>query len=155
MRLQGRGSNSGNGIRMTTRFNNFDHPLVNDVVPSHTMGGVPLDAFCFIGDSEATTIATASLKGRSGMAVKEQPGGWTSVFSSVPGAPATFFRNLARFAGAHCFTDVDAVVDACDNLVMIHQIGPGPLDLHVFQDWTKAVDHITGQEWPVEQGKFV
>lgn len=152
LRLFGGGEQAGQGRRVSARFCDFGHPLVADVPPSTTLGGYPSDAFGIVIDADAQTIGTMSLKGRPSVAVKEIAGGWTSVYSSFAGAPPVFFRNLARQAGAHIFTDCDAVVDACDNLLLVHQIGPGPVRLQLHRPWEVAVDRITGVRWPVEQG---
>jgi hypothetical protein len=152
LKLLGGRPQEGVGRRVTARFTDFTHPLLDGVTPSITLGGHPADAICFVADSDATIIGAQSLKGRPAVAVKQVDAGWTSVYSSFPGAPPAFFRNLARLAGAHIFTDVDAVVDACDNLLLVHQIGPGPVRLQLHRPWEMAVDRITGVRWPVEQG---
>lgn len=143
---------AGTGRRLTQRFSAFDHQLLRDITPSTTMGGAPVDAACFITDPEATVLANMSLKGRASMAIKTTAAGWTSVYSCLPGAPATFFRNLATLAGAHAFTEVDAVVDACDSLLLVHQIGPGPVQVKLHRDWSAAVDRITGARWEASNG---
>ncbi|GEM_PF-2691194 len=152
LNLLGGGAQGGQGRRGTARFTDFDHPYLKDVSPSHTMGGYPSDVICFVGDPEARILATQSLKGRPSVAVKDQPGGWRSVYSSFSGAPAAFFRNLAREAGVHVFTDRDAVVDACDRLLLVHQVGPGPVTVALHQSWERAQDVITGTSWPVDNG---
>jgi hypothetical protein len=60
---------SGDGRRASVRFSNFSHEYVQGVSPSHTIGGQPVTAACFITDPDATILATMSLKGRPGMAV--------------------------------------------------------------------------------------
>lgn len=143
---------AGKGRRMSSRFTNFEHPLVQGVTPSTTLGDHPVDAACFVTDPEATILGTMSLKGRASMACKAQPEGWTSVYSTLAGAPPVFFRNMANMAGVHVFTSQDAVIDACDNLLMVHQIGPGPLQVLLHRDWECAADRITGRTWEVVDG---
>ena len=144
LKVLGGGPQPGIGRRITARFSDFEHPFTQGFSPSHTMGGYASDVILFVDDASATVIGTQSLKGRAAVAVKQQASGWTSVFSSFAGAPPAFFRNLATHAGVHVFTEQDAVVDACDNLLMVHQIGGDPVRVNLHQDWSQAVDQVTG-----------
>ena len=109
-----------------------------------------------IADTEATILARYALKGRPAMAIKEQDS-WTSVFCGVPGAPVQFFRNLAAAAGVHLFTDRPAMVDACDNLLLVHQIGPQPVtvQLHPNQTWVTIKDQINEKVHASDGGNLV
>ncbi len=155
LKILGGGPQSGAGRRGTARFTALDHPYLKEVSPSLTLGGYPSDVICFVDDPEAEILGTQSLKGRPAVAVKQQPGGWTSVYSSFAGASPTFFRNLAREAGAHVFTEQDAVVDACDHLLLVHQIGPGTLRVKLHQNWSGARDVIGGDVWRAEDGSLL
>lgn len=154
LRLFGGKPQAGVGNRMSARFTDFDHPLLAGVPPSTTLGGYPVESVAFVADQQARVLGTQHVKGRPAVAITTTAGGWTSVFSCLAGAPAIFFRNLARLAGAHLFTEIDAVVDACDNLILVHQIGPGPLSLTLHRPWAAAVDRLTNARWPAVDGRL-
>ena len=99
IKLLGGGPQAGAGRRIPARLSDFDHPLAADISPSHTIGGVPADVIFFVADQDASIVARQSLKGSPAVAVKEQPTGWTSVYSSFPGLPLPRLRCFAGRGG--------------------------------------------------------
>jgi hypothetical protein len=50
---------------------------------------------------------------------------WTSVYIAVPNIPAPVLRGLARFAGAHLFSDAGDVLYASRELLSVHTVAGG------------------------------
>ncbi|TQF12930.1 hypothetical protein FJV41_26590 [Myxococcus llanfairpwllgwyngyllgogerychwyrndrobwllllantysiliogogogochensis] len=64
--------------------------------------------------------------------VSDGSGSYKVGFAAVPGLPTSVLRDVARDAGVHVFSCtsggscVDAVVEASDNTLMLHTVGPLP-----------------------------
>jgi hypothetical protein len=61
---------------------------------------------------------------RPGFAIKEFAD-WTSVYSAAPNLPANVLRNIARYAGAHVYSDAGDVLYANRSLLGIHTLSGG------------------------------
>ncbi len=129
----------------TARFSNFSHPAAQGIMPSYLLGGERYDAIPFVVDEDAEILARHNLKARPAAVIKSQPDGWTSAYLGLPLAPVQFIRNLAQMADVHLFSQQDAVIDACDDLILVHHAGDGPLAIQLPRPVSRAANAITGE----------
>ena len=87
---------------------------------------------------------TKSGRVAAGLAVKEMQG-WTSVFTTAIPLPAALWRNLARTAGAHVYSDSGDVLLADRSLVAIHSLQSGEKRIALPAE-SDVLDVITGQQ---------
>jgi len=71
-------------------------------------------------DPQAKVLGKLAGLDKPGLVVKEQQGGWTSVYSSAPILPAALLRNILRAAGGHIYSDENDVVYANKNFLCIY-----------------------------------
>lgn len=106
----------------------FEHPIT---------AGLPQDLFWgtnsilgpvfHLEDPDARTLGQVVYsQGRCvpGMGVKEFPD-WTSVYVAAPNIPAPVLRGLARFAGAHLYSEAGDVLYATRQLLSVHTVSGG------------------------------
>lgn len=79
----------------------------------------------FSDDPEAGVLGILAGVGKPGLVVKEQPGGWTSVYSSAPILPSALLRNILRAAGGHIYSSGNDVVYANKNRLCIYSPSGG------------------------------
>ncbi|MBZ5581382.1 MAG: beta-galactosidase [Acidobacteriia bacterium] len=97
----------------------------------------------FYGDDPgATTLGTLAGVNRPGLAVKKQPGGWTSIYSSAPILPAALLRNIAVAAGCHIYSDANDVVYANKNALGIYAPHGGTRMVHL-REKARVVDLLS------------
>ncbi len=106
----------------------FTHPITaglpQDLFWSFTS---PLGPVFWVEDPQARVLGQVACgQGRNvpGLAVKKFTD-WTSVYAAVPNIPAPVLRGLARFAGAHLFSEAGDVLYASRNLLGVHTIAGG------------------------------
>ncbi|MFA6470715.1 MAG: hypothetical protein WCU00_01635, partial [Candidatus Latescibacterota bacterium] len=128
-------SNAQRRIHMS----NFDHPVARGMSASAILGG-PLAYGPVLMPLDGVELGIAWAKGgfnHIGMASKDfgkgaaqsisgilsrGAGDYSAVFSTVVNLSAQFWRNTARWAGAHVWSEKDDVLLADRNVVAIHSI---------------------------------
>jgi hypothetical protein len=124
----------------------YDHPI--------TAG---LDEGLLLGSSLAYGPILAPRDGRrlgalwskqgrllGGLAVKEMPGGWHSVFSATMPIPPALWRGLARFSDTHIYSETNDIVLASRYVLGIHSIRSGAKHLRLPEP-CRVVDVISGK----------
>ena len=127
-------------------ISNFDHPITRGL-PADTILGSPLAYGPVLLPKNGIRLGEAWTKsGRvaAGLAVKEMPS-WTSVFTTAIPLPAALWRNLARTAGAHVYSDSGDVLLADRSLVAIHSLQSGEKRIALPSE-SDVWDVITGQQ---------
>lgn len=74
----------------------------------------------YVDDDAAVTLGRYGLDGKTALAMKKQPGGWTSIFSAPQYLRSELIAGFAKYAGCHLFTHTDDCVYACRNFIVIH-----------------------------------
>lgn len=85
----------------------------------------------YSNDADAKVLGQLSEVDEPGLVVKQQPGGWTSVYSSAPILPAALLRNILRAAGGHIYSDANDVVYANKNFLCIYAPKGGSRTVHL------------------------
>jgi hypothetical protein len=73
-----------------------------------------------VSDPQATVLAEYVQNGAPSLAVREQPGGWKSVFLGDPQLTAELLRGLYAYAGVPVYGTQDDVLYASDGVLLIH-----------------------------------
>jgi hypothetical protein len=76
---------------------------------------------------------------RPGMAVRSFPD-WTSIYVAAPNLPAALLRNIARFAGAHIYSNEGDIIYATRELLGVHTVSGGPRRLQLPRPAVEVVD---------------
>jgi len=117
----------------------FDHPITANL-PADTFFGTPLPYGPLMTPRDGRILGTChgrSGKARGGLALKDfrQEGspstGWISLFTATVPLPANLWRNVARFAGAHIYSESNDVLMASREVVALHSIKSGPKTIHL------------------------
>ncbi len=120
------------------QISNFSHPVTRGLPADLVMGG-PLPYGPVLLPADGTQLGVAWVKGgfnHAGLAVKEfgkgagvpagrGPGDYAAVFTTAVNLPASLWRNLARYAGAHIYSETNDVLVADKSVVAIHSLQPG------------------------------
>jgi hypothetical protein len=112
-------------------ISNFEHPITRGLAEDTVIGG-PLAYGPVLMPLNGTPLGIAWAKGgfnHTGLAVREIGSGdarYTSVFVTAVNLPAALWRNLARHAGAHVWSESNDVLVANSTLVALHSIRSGP-----------------------------
>lgn len=130
-------------VQRRTLLTRFDHPLTQGLAADTVLGG-PLAFGPALYPKDGISLGeawTPQGKRYSGLAVKsfgkgprggykgKEPlgeGDWASVFSTTVPMPAELWRRLARFAGAHVWSEGNDVLVADESIVAIHSVQSGP-----------------------------
>ncbi|MHB9130287.1 MAG: hypothetical protein ACYDBB_04235 [Armatimonadota bacterium] len=125
-----------------TLLSNFDHPITKGL-DADTVIGSPLSYGPILFPQDGTALGLAWTKqGRNetGLAVKEfgkgargvyagkdplGTGDYASVFTTAVPLPAPLWRNLARYAGAHVYSESGDVLLADKSIVALHSLQSG------------------------------
>jgi hypothetical protein len=120
----------------------YDHPITAELQDGTVLGG-PLSYGPILFPKSGERLGLAWTKqGRtvSGLAVKTLgrgargaaadggdfgPGDWASVFTTAVPLPAELWRGLARYAGAHVYSETNDIVLADRTIVALHGLRPG------------------------------
>ena len=142
-------------------ISNFEHPITRGLKPD-TLIGSPLPYGPLVFPTNGAELGRAWTKqGRAeaGLAVKEfgrgargayrgnEPlgaGDYSSVFTHAIPLPADLWRNLARYAGAHVYSDSGDVLVADSSLVAIHSLQSGPRQV-MLPGRFNVTDVVTGK----------
>lgn len=82
-------------------------------------------------DKEATPLGTYTDTNLIGLARKEMPSGWTSIYSGAPAVAGRVLRQWATEAGVHLYTQTDDAIFACSTVIAIHARTTGEKTLKV------------------------
>ncbi len=112
-------------------ISNFAHPITRSL-PTSTFWGTDmrLGPLFVARDPQATTLGTVVInQGRCepGFVLREErsPAGelrWASLYSAAPMVPPGVLREIARYAGAHIYSESEDVFYADRNHVMLHTV---------------------------------
>ena len=121
---------------------NFDHPITGTLDPATIIGG-PLPYGPVIMPTDGLELGIAWAKGgfnHIGLALKEFGGGaagpytgteplgagdYAALFTTAVPLPADLWRNLARYAGAHVYSEVNDITLANKSMVALHSLRGG------------------------------
>jgi len=84
----------------------------------------------YINDAEAAVLGRYGLDGKPALAVKKQPGGWTSIYSAPKYLRSELIASFAKFAGCHLYAHNDDCIYANRNFVTIHAKDTGKRTLY-------------------------
>jgi len=121
---------------------NFNHPVTSGLPADCILGGpLPYGPLLFPEDGTELGLAwTKNGETIAGLAVKEFGrgakglhqgagplgiGDYAAVFTSAVPLPAQMWRNLARYAGAHVYSDTNDVLLADSSIVALHSLKSG------------------------------
>jgi len=120
-------------------ISNFDHPITRDLDAATIIGG-PLPYGPVIMPTDGTELGLAWAKGgnnHTGLAIKEfgrgargsdpceaerGEGDYAAVFATAVNLPAPLWRNIARHAGAHVYSESSDVLLASNCVVALHSL---------------------------------
>jgi len=123
-------------------ISDFTHPIMRGL-PADTVLGGPLAYGPLLFPKDGQRLAEAWTKlGRvhSGLSVKifgrgapekassisaRGAGDWVSVFTTAAPLPASLWRNLARYGGAHVYSESNDVLMADSSIVALHSVQSG------------------------------
>jgi hypothetical protein len=123
-------------------ISHFEHPVTRDLPDDMIIGG-PLPYGPVIMPTDGTELGLAWAKGghnNIGLAIKEfgrgaagnpategerGEGDYAAVFTTAVPLPADLWRNLARYAGAHVYTESNDVFLADCSVVALHSLKSG------------------------------
>ncbi|MCX5661997.1 MAG: hypothetical protein NTW19_20145 [Planctomycetota bacterium] len=149
-------------IQRRTLLTRFDHPLTQGL-PADTVLGGPLAFGPGLYPKDGLSLGEAwTVQGKrySGLAVKtfgkgprgaykgKEPlgeGDWASVFSTTVPMPAEVWRRLARFAGAHVWSEGNDVLLADESVVALHSVQSGPKRIEL-PGPCRVWDVVTGKQ---------
>jgi len=102
--------------------------------------------FTVVPDEEVSCLATGvgDLEGKTVLSRRDLDG-WTSVFSAIPGIPATLLRKLYVEAGVHVYSDCEDVISANNSWLMLHTRSEGMKRIQLPKRY-KRVTEITKEE---------
>lgn len=144
-------------------LSNFDHPVTRGLDAALFLGG-PLPYGPLLLPADGTELGVAWVKGgrnHVGLAIKEfgrgaagacmgaeppGPGDYAAVFTAATTIPADMWRNLARYAGAHVYTESNDIVMANKSLVALHSLQSGRKRI-TLPGLFRVTDVVTGQEY--------
>lgn len=124
--------------RLPTMVFGCDHGFGPLLVPSQwpfPEGGdvTPLGAtfYHYFLDRGGLLVREAGRGARTERMEKRGPDDYAVVFSPAVPLPPELLRECARHAGAHVWSEENAVVYACDNFVSLHSVRNGPHTIHL------------------------
>lgn len=144
-----------------TLITDFAHPITAGLKADTVIGG-PLaygpalypkdgtilgEAWTKQGRHYAGLSVKAFGKGARGAYAGKEPlsvGDWASVFTTAVPIPADLWRNLARYAGAHVYTENNDILMADSSIVALHSIQSGPKRLALLGKH-RVWDVVTGE----------
>lgn len=134
------------------QITDFDHPITA-TLSEDTFYGSPLAYGPLMTPSDGRQLATChgrSGKYREGLSIKDfrtsplDPSGWISLFSATAPLPASLWRNIARFAGAHVYSETNDILLASREVVGLHSIKSGPKEI-LLPEMMNVRDLVSGE----------
>ena len=144
-------------------ISNFEHPVTRNLPEDLVIGG-PLAYGPVIMPTDGTELGLAWAKGghnNIGLAIKEfgrgatgniaagagrGEGDYASVFATAVPLPADLWRNLARYAGAHVYTESNDVFLADRSVVALHSLRSGTKTISL-PNACRVTDLINGEPY--------
>ncbi|MBM4011290.1 MAG: hypothetical protein FJ286_07900 [Planctomycetes bacterium] len=141
-------------------ISNFEHPVTRGLDESLVIGG-PLAYGPVIMPTDGTELGLAWAKGGNhhrGLALKEfgrgaagrpeggperGPGDYAAIFTTAVQLPADLWRSVARYAGAHVYTESNDVIMASRGLVALHSLKSGPKRI-TLPELRRVTDLVSG-----------
>jgi hypothetical protein len=106
----------------------FEHPITRGLAQDLTWGtNSRIGPIFHVEDPAARTLGQVVYsQGRCkpGFVIKELAG-WTSIYSAAPNLPAGVLRGIARYAGAHVYSEDADVLYATPQLLAVHTVSGG------------------------------
>ena len=136
----------------SVQITDFDHPITAGLA-ENTFFGSPLAYGPLMTPSDGHHLGSChgrSGKARAGLAVKDfrktgsDSEGWISVFSATVPLPADLWRSLARFAGAHVYSQTNDILLASREVVGLHSIKSGPKEI-LLPEMMSVRDLVSGE----------
>jgi hypothetical protein len=107
----------------------FTHPITAGLPQDLSWGTTSkLWPIFYVQDPDARVLGQAVFSQgqcQPGFAVKKFAN-WTSIYSAAPNLPAPVLRGIARFAGAHLYSEAGDVLHASRDLLAVHTVAGGP-----------------------------
>ncbi len=143
-------------------ISNFEHPITRGLAADTVIGG-PLSYGPVLLPTDGAALGIAWVKGgfnHTGLAVKESgkgalgngkpgprgEGDYAAVFTTAVNLPANLWRNLARYAGAHVYSESNDVLVADRSIVALHSIAPGKKRISLPGEF-RVRDVVSGEEY--------
>lgn len=127
-------------------ISNFEHPITRGLAADTVIGG-PLPYGPVMMPTDGTELGLAWAKGgfnHIGMSVKRFDN-YSAVFMTAVNLPANLWRNLARYAGGHVYSESNDVLVADSSAVALHSIQSGRKRI-ALPGAFRVRDVITGHE---------
>ena len=128
-------------VQRRVRISNYDHPITRDLPANLLYGGaLPYGPVLYPKDGDELGLAWTKWEANElGLAVKTfgkgalgggasgpfGPGDYAAVFTVAVPLPASLWRGIARYAGAHVYCDDNELVLADGSVVAMHSIKSG------------------------------
>ncbi|MFN0171708.1 MAG: hypothetical protein ACKV22_35285 [Bryobacteraceae bacterium] len=127
---------------------NVTHPLTKGLPRDLSWGtNSKLAPIFYVDDPSATILGQVVYSQgncKPGLAVRTFPE-WTSIYVAAPNLPAALLRNVAKFAGAHIYSDEGDVLYATRELLGVHTVSGGPRRLRLPRAAAEIVDLFAGK----------
>lgn len=149
----------------------FDHPITRELDPATIFGSsVAYGPMLYPTTGRKLGLAYAKRGGdRVGLAVESfgrgargepdgrggnrGPGDYAGVVTTAAPLPPDLWRGLARFAGAHVFTDTNDVLLASAHYVALHSLKSGPRTIEL-PDTHRVTDLVSGERVAESTGRI-
>jgi hypothetical protein len=120
-----------------------DHPITRDHPPHVPGTREPVDPVFFADDPDAVVLGALTGIGKPGLVIREFDN-WRSVYLAGPTMTPELFRNLARYAGCHVYSETNDVFNANSRYLMLHVVSPGRKT--IILPWSSDVEDVmTGE----------
>jgi hypothetical protein len=152
-------------------ISNFEHPVTRNLDADVVIGG-PLPYGPVMMPTDGTELGLAWAKGGNnhiGLAIKEfgkgaagkyqgkqslGEGDYAAIFTTAVPLPANLWRNIARYAGAHVYTESNDVLMADNSVVALHSLQSGKKKISLPGKF-RVRDLISGKEYAKNTGEIV
>ena len=152
-------------------ISNFEHPVTRNLDADTVIGG-PLPYGPVMMPTDGTELGLAWAKGGNnyiGMAIKEfgkgaagkykgkeslRTGDYAAIFTTAVPLPANLWRNIARYAGAHVYTESNDVFMADNSVVALHSLKSEKKKISLPGKY-RVKDLISGKEYAKNTSEIV
>jgi hypothetical protein len=152
-------------------ISNFEHPVTKNLEADLVIGG-SLPYGPVLMPTDGTELGLAWAKGGNnhiGLAIKEfgkgaagkyqgkqtlGEGDYAAVFTTAVQLPANLWRNIARYAGAHVYSESNDILLADNSVVALHSIQSGKKKISLPGKY-RVKDLISGKEYSKNTNEIV
>lgn len=138
----------GTDVDVESIIRYYDHQIYlkdpRDPKLERDLPGFTISPRFYADDSGAEVLGTLAGVNQPGLVVKEQPGGWKSVWSGAPIIPAPLLRNIITEAGGHIYTSSGDVVSANRSSLAIYS-PEGGMRMIKLPEKLKVTNLLTGR----------